>query len=172
MESFTAVLDVIDKIQRRLTTIFFFLTLVVVALQVFNRMLFQIPIMWTQDISVFCFIWLAMLSASSSVRSRGHFRVVSFIDSIGFLKRWRFQWEVFALIMMILMSAVLTIYGAVFTLEGVKEQSPGLAFSMAWSYICVPVCSFTALLFSLERMGSIRRDLAGDSADSVMEAGS
>ncbi len=156
----TRLLDVIDKTQRHLTTAFFFFTLVIVALQVFNRLLFQLPIIWTLDLSVFCFIWLAMLSASSSVRSSGHFRVISFIESIGFLKRWRFQLEIFAILTMITLSAVLMVYGTIFTLAGANEQSPGLAFSMVWSYISVPVCSFTALLFSFERLAFVRSDLA------------
>lgn len=145
-------LDYLDRMQRRLTSLFFFVTLVVVAFQVFNRFLFQLPVLWTSELSVFCFIWLALLSASSSVRSNGHFRVTALIDASRLQGRPRYVLEIISILAIIALFSILLVYGTNFMLAGVNEQSPGLAFSMAWPYSAVPICSATALAFAAERL--------------------
>jgi TRAP-type C4-dicarboxylate transport system permease small subunit len=50
------------------------------------------------------------------------------------------------------MSAVLTVEGLQITIDGLKEVSPGLNVTMAWAYAAVPVCSFTGLLFAIEKL--------------------
>lgn len=152
MGGFKKFLDLLERIQRWLTVAFFFATLVVVAFQVINRMAFQIPVLWTVDISVFCFIWLALLSASCSVRSGGHFRVSAVIDLPVFSGIPRHLFELIALLAVALLSFVLLVLGMPFAIAGLHEQSPGLAMPMFWAYVSVPVCSATALLFVLEKI--------------------
>ncbi len=152
MRSIRKVLDGIDRAQRWLTVAFFFATLVVVGFQVFNRMVLQWPVLWTTDISVFCFIWLALLSASCAVRASGHFRVSAVIDLKCFAGLPRRLFEALALLAVVALSLVLLVLGTPFALAGLHEQSPGLAIPMFWSYLAVPFCSATALLFVLEKL--------------------
>ena len=62
-----------------------------------------------------------------------------------------------ALLVMAGLSLILLIAGTTVTLEGLNEASPGLNVSMAWAYSAVPISSFTALLFTLEKMADLFR---------------
>ena len=157
MGSIRKTLDFIETVQRWLTVVFFFATLVVVGFQVLNRLVMQWPVLWTVDVSVFCFIWLALLSASCAVRANGHFRVSALIDLhclAGMPRRWL---EVLALAAVGTLSCVLMVLGMDFAWAGMHEQSPGLAMPMFWSYLSVPLCSATALLFVLEKLWLLAR---------------
>lgn len=152
MGSIRKTLDFVETVQRWLTVAFFFATLVVVGFQVINRLVMQWAVLWTVDISVFCFIWLALLSASCAVRANGHFRVSALIDLpclAGMPRQWL---EVLALAAVGALSFVLMVLGMQFAWAGLHEQSPGLAMPMFWSYLSVPLCSATALLFVLEKL--------------------
>lgn len=162
MSSISRVLDWIERGQRCLTVVFFFATLVVVGFQVFNRLVLRWPVLWTVDVSVFCFVWLALLSASCAVRSGGHFRVCALIDRPVFAGMPRRLFEALALAAVCVLSFVLMKLGMAFAWAGLHEQSPGLAMPMIWAYLSVPLCSATALLFALERLWLLWRD--GDPA--------
>jgi TRAP-type C4-dicarboxylate transport system permease small subunit len=45
----------------------------VVALQVLNRMVLHLPIIWSEEAARFLFFWVVMLGAAMSVRTRRHF---------------------------------------------------------------------------------------------------
>jgi TRAP-type C4-dicarboxylate transport system permease small subunit len=152
MRLVTIILDAVEKTQRFLTLVFFLLTIGLVAFQVFNRFWLQLPVLWTSDAAVISFVWLALLSASTAVRSGGHFRVTALIDTEFMSGTPRWLLELLALIAIIGLSLVLLIQGSEFALAGAREQSPGLRVSMLWAYISVPLCSLTAILFALERI--------------------
>ncbi len=145
-------LDAIEKLQSILTNAFFVATIVVVSFQVLNRFWFKLPIVWTADLAVLCFIWLGFLSASVSVRRYGHFRVTILLDLKKLEGRGKRVLELFSLIVIVAVSAMLVFEGTRTTLAGLHETAPGLRVSMAWGYIAVPLCSLTALLFALEKM--------------------
>lgn len=163
------VLDVIEKAQRYATGAFFFLTLLVVSFQVTNRMVLKWPVTWTIDASVFCFVWLSLLAASSSVRRNGHFRVTAIVDLQRFSGRPRQLLETLAIVGIIVLSLVLFAIGARFAMLGWNEQSPGLAYPMFWAYVAVPFCSGTALLFGLEKLWQLWLDPEGYAAATIEE---
>lgn len=148
---FTKVLDAVEKTQAALLAVVYVLTIVVVSFQVINRFFLHWPVVWTADFAVVCFIWLGFLCASQAVRRGAHFRMTILLD-----RKWKgagkevLEW--FSLLVMVAISLALLIGGWMVTVEGMKEMAPGLNVSMAWSYAAIPVSSFTALLFALEKM--------------------
>ncbi len=162
-------LDCVELVQRWLTVAFFFATLVVVGFQVFNRLALQMPVLWTVDISVFCFIWLALLSASCAVRSGGHFRVSALIDLPVLAGLPRQVLELVALVCVVVLSLVLTVLGVDFAIAGLHEQSPGLAMPMFWAYVAVPACSATALLFAIEKICLLHGGPRGQGGETSMQ---
>jgi TRAP-type C4-dicarboxylate transport system permease small subunit len=146
------VLDGIERAQSLLTNVFFVLTIVVVTFQVVNRFWFQLPVVWTADFAVMCFIWLGFLSASVAVRRSGHFRVTMLLELKRFEGTGRRVLELVGLAVIVLVSAILLFEGTRITISGLRETAPGLQVSMAWGYIAVPLCSLSAILFALEKM--------------------
>jgi len=158
-------LDILELSQRYATGAFFFVTLVVVAIQVINRLVIKWPITWTIDVSVFCFIWLSFLAASTSVRHNAHFRVTAIIDLEKLAGLPRRYLETLSLVVIIALSLILLILGYKFATLGWKEQSPGLGYPKFWSYVAIPFCSATAFIFALEKLWQLWRDPDAYSTD-------
>lgn len=144
-------LDAIEGIQKVILTVTYVMTIVVVSFQVINRFVLHWPVVWTADLAVICFIWLSLFSASQAVRHNAHFRMTILLD-----RQWKgagrqvLEW--LALLVMLAMSGILLAAGTMMTVEGLNETAPGLNVSMAWAYSALPIASFTALLFTLEKM--------------------
>lgn len=151
MEIFRKALDQVEKAQSALTSLFYVLTIVVVSFQVVNRFILHWPVVWTADFAVICFVWLGFLCASQSVRKSAHFRMTILLE-----RNWkgggRRVLELLSLLVILGLSGVLLVEGWKVTVEGLRETSPGLNVSMAWAYAAIPVSSFTALLFAIEKL--------------------
>jgi TRAP-type C4-dicarboxylate transport system permease small subunit len=145
------VLDAIERIQAIVTNVFFVTTIVVVSFQVANRFVLKLPVLWTGDLAVVCFVWLGFLTASSAVRRYGHFRMSVLIDATWMPATARRALEIFSLLVILTVSAVLIVQGIAITTAGLNENAPGLGIRMAWAYAAVPVCAVTSLLFALEK---------------------
>ena len=156
-------LDEIERAQSLLTNVFFVLTIVAVSFQVLNRFWFQLPIVWSADFAVLCFIWLGFLSASVSVRKSGHFRVTMLLDLKIMQGTGRRVLELLALGVIVALSLILVVEGTRMTISGLRETAPGLRISMAWIYAAVPLCSLTAILFALEKVFEQLRGVPPDS---------
>jgi TRAP-type C4-dicarboxylate transport system permease small subunit len=146
------VLDLIERVQSVLTDAFFVLTIVVVSFQVANRFWFKLPVVWTADLAVLCFIWLGFLSASVAVRRSGHFRVTMLLDLKRLPPTGRRALELLTLAVIVVVSSILVFEGTRTTIAGLRETAPGLRVPMAWGYAAVPLCSLTAILFALEKI--------------------
>lgn len=147
----TKILDGIERVQSALLTVVYIITIVVVSFQVINRFALQWPVVWTADLAVICFIWLSFFAASQAVRDNAHFRMTVLLE-----RKWkgngRQTLEWFSLLVTAAMSLILLVAGAMMTFDGLHETSPGMNVSMAWAYSAVPIASFTALLFAIEKM--------------------
>ena len=151
MELYRKALDQVEKAQSALTNLFYVLTIVVVSCQVVNRFILHWPVVWTADFAVICFVWLGFLCASQGVRKSAHFRMTILIDS-----KWigggRRVLELISLLVVVGLSIILLVQGLQITEEGLRETSPGLNVSMAWAYAAIPISSFTAMLFGIEKL--------------------
>src|ERR1700750_1210678 len=50
---------------------------------VVSRYVFDSPIMWTDELATFLFLWLAMIGAVVAVRRGGHMRLTTFVEWVG-----------------------------------------------------------------------------------------
>jgi TRAP-type C4-dicarboxylate transport system permease small subunit len=60
--------------------------------------------------------------------------------------------ELISLLVVVGLSIILLVQGLQITEEGLRETSPGLNVSMAWAYAAIPISSFTAMLFGIEKL--------------------
>lgn len=145
-------LDAIEKVQSGLTVLAYVMIIVVVTFQVLNRFWLHWPIVWTADLAIITFIWLGFLTASTAVRRNAHFRMRALVDALGGGIAGRVL-EVFALVVVFVVTGILVYEGTSHALAGIREVAPGLGMRMVWAYAAVPVTSATAFLFAIERLG-------------------
>lgn len=150
MVLFSRILDLIEAALNVVTLIFYALIVIVVAFQVLNRFYLQLPIIWTADLAVVMFAWLAFLTTSKAVRRNTHFRMSALIDLLK--GKSRNFLEVFSILVGGSLALLMVIYGIEMTVDGLKEVSPGLQISMAWAYASVPICGAAMILYSLENI--------------------
>lgn len=150
MVIFSRFLDFIEAALNAVTLIVYSLIVLVVAFQVLNRFYLQLPIIWTADLAVVMFAWLAFLTTSKAVRQNTHFRMSALIDLLK--GRSRNLLEIFTILVGGALALLMVIYGIEMTVDGLKEVSPGLQISMAWAYASVPICGGAMVLYSVENI--------------------
>ncbi len=60
---------------------------VVLFLQVFSRYVFNLSITWSEELSIFCLVWLAYFGAALAVQQRRHLRIEVFVSFLKPRKR-------------------------------------------------------------------------------------
>jgi TRAP-type C4-dicarboxylate transport system permease small subunit len=151
MRLFSRALEVIERIQFLAVWILYVAIIILVNFQVLNRFYLHWPIVWTADLSIVLFIWLAFLSASIAIRKGTHFRMRALVDTLGNGAARR-GLELFAALFVIGMTLILVREGFGQFVGGWREILPGLQIRMAWAYASIPVSMATALLFAIERL--------------------
>lgn len=164
LKGLAALLDGIEAVLKAVTLAFYLAVVVIVVFQVLNRFWLQLPIVWTSDLAVICFIWLGFLTAARAVRHHGHFRMTLTLDLVGegVLRRLL---ELLAIAVGLGLFGLLAVKGYDMSERGMKEISPGLQMRMIWAYLALPVSAFLALLFYVETLikelgGQARRERA------------
>lgn len=109
---------------------------------------------WTEEISVFLMILLAMIASSAAVARNRHIRIEFFADG-GSEKRKR-TLAIFGAAMVAVLFTLITILSARVTFDDIRygETSPGLGVPEWWYSIWLPIVS---LVIVLRAIGLIRR---------------
>ena len=80
MKLFRRVFDRLFSLEEWIGVLLLSLMTLVVVLQVFSRYVLNNPLVWTEELSRFLFIWLIMLQAGHSLRTKGHIRIEMFVE--------------------------------------------------------------------------------------------
>ncbi|MEX2631250.1 MAG: TRAP transporter small permease [Tistlia sp.] len=144
-------LDAVEAVLKVVTLGFYVAVVVVVVFQVLNRFWLHLPIVWTSDLAIICFIWLGFLTAARAVRNHGHFRMALTLDLVGdgLVRRLL---ELLAIGVGLALFGLLTVKGYDMAVRGLREVSPGLQVPMIWAYLALPVSAALALLFYAEKL--------------------
>ena len=137
-----------NKIEKAITLLVGILVIVLavnVLFQVFFRWL-KIPVVWTDEIARFSFIWMVMFAASVQVRKRMHFAVTVFSDSF---KNKRIINSLSYLIILFV-SWMLFYNGIRYTVLGLRKLAATMNMTMVWVYAAIPVGSALMFLFAIE----------------------
>jgi TRAP-type C4-dicarboxylate transport system permease small subunit len=138
----------LEWIEQVLIRILFLGLVAVVFVGVLLRYLFKIPLIWGEELSMFMFIWLSLLSASVAVRRRTHFRMAELVNLLP--KKGRVSFEIATLLLMAALTVVLGWQGFSLAASGLAEQAPALRVPMVWVYGAFPVSAFSMMVFLLE----------------------
>ena len=110
--------------------------------QVFTRYVTENPLIWTEEVARYLFVWITLIGAAAAVRIHGHYG----LDILRhYLPRLR---AVLGALTMLVVAAflILLLYtGILETRQAALQMSPALQVRMHWAYLALPVGAALAL---------------------------
>jgi TRAP-type C4-dicarboxylate transport system permease small subunit len=118
--------------------------------QVLSRMIFKVPVGWSEELSRFGFIWLVFLSSALAIIREEHFRILIFTEKFPFIiKKYL---DIIAKIIGLFFSVYMTWYGFLITKLTWAQLSPAMQISMGIAYMVLPVSGVLMVIFSLYKI--------------------
>jgi TRAP-type C4-dicarboxylate transport system permease small subunit len=132
--------------------------------QVFTRYVTENPLIWTEEVARYLFVWITLIGAAAGVRLHAHF-------GLDILRRYVPPLRGFlgAVTMLIVAGfLMLLLYtGIVETRQAALQYSPALQVRMNWAYLAIPVGAGLALWHVLAHWA--RNGLAAHPLDKIEE---
>ncbi len=145
---FHILLDKLSKVLSLGVILTYTMIILAITIQVFARYVMNSPTVWSEELAIYSFIWLAMLNIPLAIRRKKH-------ASLDILKsRFSTNIEVvfetirFVLVMIILI--VFVYYGFKILGPTGRHISPALRIPFSYACISVPVGAICSVLFELE----------------------
>ncbi len=142
-----AVLDRLVRVHLMVMIVLYVIVIAVVFLQVVYRYVLHTGLLWSGDVAVAAFLWLAFLATAYVVRRRADF-VIDLMPrdlspAVEIAVRSLSELASLAIIL------VLLYYGWLFTLISIPSFTPALGISRAWIAASIPVSGVLALIYWL-----------------------
>lgn len=140
------ILDKMQKIQIAAGGVFLFIFLIAVVMQMACRYL-GIAAMWTEDVSMYSFIWAVFTGAGAMVHSDAHFAFASVSETIKNPRR-KTMLHIFISAVMLCFAVLMTYYGVLVTKQFWNYKwinIPSLKRGPTW--LCLPLCGATASVY-------------------------
>ena len=141
-------IDTLQKIQIAIGGFFLLVFLVTVVYQMACRYL-GITAMWTEDVSMYSFIWAVFTGAGAMVHSKAHFAFTTLSDSMKDPRK-KCILQIFINIVMLVFSVLMVKYG----IDAAKQfwnfkwiTIPTLNRGPTW--LCIPLCGLTSSIYLL-----------------------
>jgi TRAP-type C4-dicarboxylate transport system permease small subunit len=139
------------------------LLVVTVFAQVLARYVFLAPLVWAEELAVFCFSWVVMLGIALGTRERAHL-VCDFLPQ-GAGRRLDGITETVAGLVVVVAAVVFIVYGSQFAVLGLRRFSFATGLPMTGLYVAMPVSGLLMLLFVGEQV--VRSRVGLPSSDSI-----
>jgi TRAP-type C4-dicarboxylate transport system permease small subunit len=110
--------------------------------QVFTRYVTENPLIWTEEVARYLFVWITLIGAAAAVRTHGHY-------GLDILRYYAppLRPVLGALTMLVVAAflALLLYTGIAETRQAALQMSPALQVRMHWAYLALPVGAALAL---------------------------
>ncbi len=139
-----------------LVAVFFVMTLSVVW-QVLSRYLFNISASWTEELSRFCLMWLAILGAAYITGRREHIEIDYFFDK--FSKANKRKLDYFVETLILVFAVVVLIIGGAYLMYMtfyLEQKSPALQVPLGLVYSILPLSGILMVIYTLTYMKQIK----------------
>ncbi|GLR80957.1 TRAP transporter large permease subunit (plasmid) [Azospirillum oryzae] len=124
--------------------------IVVLFTGVISRYVLHQPLVWSDELASFLFLWLAMLGAVVAFRRSEHMRMTAIVSMTG--PRTRAFLETVALVAGLIFVALMLHPAYEFAAEEVFVQTPALEISNAWRAFALPIGLGLMLLIAVIRL--------------------
>ena len=127
----------------------------VVSLQVLNRMILHLPIIWSEEVARFLFFWVVLLGAALGVRKRRHF----VLDLSMGRKRAgrsvvRFLSDAFPQLCVLGFAVFLLIQGVGYARTGLFRSATNSGINMVLVYAAIPVFAALTIAYAVANLRS------------------
>jgi len=140
------ILDKMQKVQIAIGGLFLFVFLIAVVTQMACRYI-GIAAMWTEDVSMYSFIWAVFTGAGAMVHSDAHFAFTSVSEAIKDPGR-KTGLHIFISIVMLFFSVLMTYYGVLVTKQFWNYKWINIpSFNRGPTWMCLPLCGLTASIY-------------------------
>lgn len=116
----------------------------VVFLQVIFRFVLNQPLAWTEELAVYCLIWMTFLGSAYALSQKAHI-AVDFFTSLFPLFVRKILYTL-ATLVSITFYIILVYQGYILTMHAMTELTPVLRLPMGWVYSVIPISGFLLLI--------------------------
>lgn len=117
--------------------------------QVFTRKVLNDPSEWTEELSIFLLIWVALLGAAVALSLGAHLGIDYFVGKLP--RRKRIFTEIIVFVLILAFAVYVMLYGGYDLVKSTLElgqASPVFGVKMGYVYIAVPVSGFFMMIYS------------------------
>lgn len=144
-------LDTLQRIQIGIGAIMLAIFLFAVVIQMASRYLGLVAT-WTEDVSMYSFIWAAFMGAGAMVHEKKHFAFTSISDSIK-NPRAKAALEIVIATVMLTFSVLMLVYGIQITKQFWNYKWTSIpSFNRGPVWMCVPICGGTSAIYLLGQL--------------------
>ena len=127
----------------------------IVLTNVFFRYFLHIGLGWTEEAARFLLIAMTFVAAAAAVKEWGHFQLL--IATKWISPKYHRPVQLFAVLVVLVMSVILVRYGFAITRVSWFQTSPTMEWSMGYLYSIVPVSGALMFVFALEHLVTVLR---------------
>jgi TRAP-type C4-dicarboxylate transport system permease small subunit len=151
--------DALDRVLAVVCAVLLTVMVATIFVQVLARYVFLASTPWSEEIAVYCFIWVVFLGTGLGVRDHAHLVADLLPETIG--PFWDKALMVFSHGMVTVVALVFLWYGLDYAILGLTRLSFSMGFPMFYIYISLPITGTVMLLFLIERYHAL---WSGDAA--------
>lgn len=135
------------KVQIFIVSIFLSLLVICVIIQVVARFLFNTGLAWTDEISIFSFLWASLIGAAIAVETSNAHLIDFFINLLP--KDIKKIVSIFVVFLLVICLLILIKYGIDLCLLVHFQRSAVLNMPMSYMYACLPISALFMLVSSI-----------------------
>ena len=151
-------IDGLQKIQIAIGGLFLLIFLVTVVYQIICRYM-GIAAMWTEDVSMYSFIWAVFMGAAAMVHSNAHFAFTSLMDSLKSEKK-KIILQIVINLIVLTFCILMIFYGYTVAKQFWNFRWINIpAMKRGPTWLCIPICGATASIYliygTFEQIGKL-----------------
>lgn len=129
--------------------ILFIIMLIVLTMQIFSRLVLDLPLTWSEALAKFIFIYVGYLAVSIGIKENGHVYIDYFVEKMprAIQKGLNYVFQFIILIVLLLMAYI----GYEMALRKVPVDIVALGISYVYMYSALPLLSLLMIYRLLER---------------------
>ena len=150
-------ISIFNKIAESVLVVVFFVMTLSVVWQVMSRYLFNTSASWTEELSRFCLMWLAMLGAAYITGKREHIEIDVVFEKLSLKNKRRLDF--FIEVLIILFAIVVMIIGGGYLMYMtfyLEQKSPALQVPLGYIYSILPLSGILIVIYTVQYMGQIK----------------
>jgi TRAP-type transport system small permease protein len=149
----------VDRVLDIFAVTMFLVIFAVVLLQVFMRYFLGSPLVWSEELARYLFVWISLIGWVFATRSGTHIRIGAFTDNLPASVRKAIGVFNFALV--IIFALVLIYYGFAMVLKNLDVPTVTLFFTYSVVYAAVPFSLSLIIFYSVLRLIAGTEDKGG-----------